>query len=78
MENLSKILHNLDQGNTNVTDTKKEVLDLFLVMLSSLSDKVEKGESRWIKIEHPSVEAQRETEGYKWALIDAKRKLITI
>ena len=41
MEDLSKILHNLDQGNTNVTDAKKLVLDLFLVMLSDLKEEGE-------------------------------------
>ena len=29
MEDLSKILHNLDQGNTSVTEAKELVLDLF-------------------------------------------------
>jgi len=31
MEKIDRILHDLDQGNANVTDTKKLVLDLFSV-----------------------------------------------
>tara|TARA_R110002167_G_scaffold242818_1_gene448394 strand:+ start:347 stop:583 length:237 start_codon:yes stop_codon:yes gene_type:complete len=38
MEKLDRILHDLDQGNTNVTDAKKLVLDLFIVSKSLMSE----------------------------------------
>jgi hypothetical protein len=39
--------------------------------LTSLSDKIEKGESRWsLSYEDATPGAQREMEGYQWALND--------
>lgn len=42
MEKLSRILHDLDQGNINVESAKQQVLDLFAVVgsdvINSLSD----------------------------------------
>ena len=43
MEKIDRILHDLDQGNANVTDTKKLVLDLFSVMLSDIVEEGERG-----------------------------------
>ena len=58
-------------GELTPEQADEQLLGLFNVRLSLLSDNVETGESRWIHTyEDASNESQHEMEGYQWALND--------
>lgn len=63
-------------GELTPEQADKQLLGLFDVRLSLLSENIENGESRWIHTyEDASNESQHEMEGYQWALNDVNEIL---
>jgi hypothetical protein len=66
-----ELFEKVANGELTPEQADKQLLGLFNVRLSLLSDNIKTGKSRWIHTyEDASNESQHEMEGYQWALND--------
>jgi hypothetical protein len=64
------------RGELTPEQADEQLLGLFDIRLSLLSDNIESGNSRWVHTyEDASNESQHEMEGYQWALNDVNKIL---
>ena len=77
MEKIDRILHDLDQGNTNLTYTKKLLLNLISDMLNELQKNAEliASESDDGKSDHSLGTSQGFESGADWIVDNLKDKL---